>query len=131
MKRIEKFLDTAAYWKIFLCSFLFSSVFIFLFWTIFFAGTIKLTAEFSITLGIAFSLLFVLMNHSLRGSARFWEKARQVDNLIKNAISKEELSVILNKDIVELKKLSGGTPHFNELATLIRILIAKAEFLDQ
>lgn len=124
MKHVSKFLNEAPLWQVYL-------VFLILmmaFWSVavyvmspqeynptrFLIGVFCLAAS---TAGFSWSMILVA-----RHSNRFWEEARNVQELAHKAKTTEELADIWNNQFLKLKKMSMGGPHIAEVARVGSII---------
>lgn len=129
-KTIDLFFNEAPYWQVFIALFILISVSIFSFisffsiteqFVIYFSLLIKLT----ITLSFILSIVVTLFIYLGRKSIVFWEKSKKLSCKINEAKTKKELEDIFTNDFQELRKISMGSAHNQELVRLYTIMDTK------
>lgn len=137
MKRLNNFLENAALWKIYIFGWLFTGGFT----AVLFYGfqfidpdvnhdlsgvkCIKIGALAGLLFGWMFTLLFSMM----RKSQIFWDYAKEVEELIENADTKDELQSIFDNQFQEIRKKSQGGPHSIERNRLYTIMKTKYKYI--
>ena len=140
MKKLNAFLDKAPLWQIYIFGWFFTGAFIaFLFYVIeplISANPAKtiFSAEVCLKMGalsgLLFGLMFMLMFSMMRKSIIFWEYAKEVENLIEDAKTKDELQSILENQFQDLRKKCQGGPQIPELNRLFTIMKTKAKYIS-
>jgi hypothetical protein len=132
-KTIDLFFDEAPYWQVFLVLSILLSLFIFSFISIFSFIEIKNSLSIMIKLTIGLSSLFgfmgTLLTHISRKSTIFWEESKNLSCKIHIAETKKELEKLHDHDLNELKKLSFGNAHYEEVRRLLTIMMVKHKYL--
>lgn len=70
------------------------------------------------------------MISQIRNSVKFWDYAKELENLIENTNTKQGLQDIVNNELVELADLSMGTPHYEEIRRLRTIITTKSKYVN-
>jgi hypothetical protein len=70
-----------------------------------------------------------LLTYMGRKSIVFWEKSKKISCKIDSAKTKEELDNIFINEFQELRKISMGKPHNEELLRLYTIMKTKHEYV--
>jgi hypothetical protein len=133
-KTINLFFDEAPYWQVIVVLFVLFSVFIFSFISLFsitehFSINLSLIIKLSLTLGLIFGFIGGSLTYIGRKSMLFWEESKKLCCKIDDAKTKETLDEIFNNGFQELKKMSFGTPHYEELRRLYTIMKTKYKYL--
>ncbi len=120
------------YWKLFILSYIAFTIFSFIICEI--VGDSKIfTHLVNIKIGLSVSIftaiIFTLTTNSLRSSDKFWRLANEVETKLDNANSKDELKLIYDNELEQLKKLAGGSPHYYEVKRLYTIANTKYKFV--
>jgi hypothetical protein len=129
MKKLNKFLEVAPIWKISIFGWAFTSLFTsFLFFVI---GKFPLIVSLKIgaVTGFPFGLLFLLTISIIRKSSKFWDAAKEVENLIELAETRDELISILDIDMPKLREKSQSSEHHHELGRLFTIMKTKLKYV--
>jgi hypothetical protein len=135
MKSINNFFDKAPLWKIYIFGWAFTSLFTFVmfeWFTILIGGTVLPTiVNFKIgaTTGILFGLMVMLMVSMMRKSTKFWNYAKEVEELIDKAETKDELGSIWKGEFQSLREQAQGGPHLSELTRQYTIMQTKYQYL--
>ena len=138
MKRLNKFIETAHLFWVFLFGWVFTGVFIasiFYFSGSFIAeprifGLVK-CIEMGAMSGVPFGFMVTLMVSMMRSSQRFWDFAKCVEHLIEHAETRTDLDSVFANDFQKLIDLSGGGPHRTELTRLYTIMKTKYKYLKK
>lgn len=139
MEKLENFIAKARLFKIFLAMFLLTSTLVAsVFWLIFVTGLTRPDLSFTgiacIQIGIFFGLIFgvlsVFLVGQMRESQRFWNYAKEVEEIIDNAKSRDDLESIVECEFDTLVDLSLGGPHNHELLRLKTIIRTKYKYLN-
>lgn len=133
-KTINLFFDEAPYWQVAMALFIFFSVFIFSLISLFSIAeqlyiNLSLIVKLSLTLGLLFGLIGTSLTYIGRKSMLFWEQSKKLCCKIDEAKTKETLDEIYNDSFQELKKMSFGGPHYEELRRLYTIMETKYKYL--
>jgi sensor histidine kinase YesM len=137
MEKINNFLEKSSLWKVFFIGWLFGTIISFVLWSLLsltnttFIILNKLMYT-SIALGFlvggCFTTLFVSI---IRESSKYWQYSEQLEKLIEQANTKNELDEIYKNEFQELRKLSMGNPHFYETKRIYTMLEMKYKFLKE
>jgi len=132
MKKLNKFLDKASLWKVYIFGFITMTIMCFIIWClmdkfILDNGTINfiVTIKISIAMGAITGLMFTLMQSMIRRSNVFWDNAKILEDKADKAETKAELKELFDNDFKELKRMSQGGPHYSEIARLYAIINTK------
>lgn len=132
MKKLNKFLDKASLWKVYIFGFITMTIMCFIIWClmdkfILDNGTINfiVTIKISIAMGAITGLMFTLMQSMIRRSNLFWDNAKILEDKAEKAETKAELKELFDNDFKELKRMSQGQPHYSEIARLYAIINTK------
>ena len=138
MKKLEKFLNEAPLWQIYIFGWVFTGTFVgLLFYCFGFTDVtrtdIEITAIKCVYLGIStgaiFGLMFMLMFSMMRKSQIFWDYSKEVEKLIQEAATKEKLEAIFENEFQELRKKCQGGPQIPELSRLHTIMKTKYKYV--
>jgi hypothetical protein len=137
MKKLERFLDKAPMWQIYIFGWIFTGTFIgLLFYGFSFIEPrpdIEITARKCVLLGVMtgaiFGLMVMLMISMMRKSQIFWEYSKEVEKLIEEADSKEKLEAIFEGEFQDLRKKCQGGPQIPELSRLHTIMKTKYKYV--
>ena len=138
MKKLERFLDKAPTWQIYIFGWIFTGTFIgLLFYGFSFIDEtrpdIEITAKKCVLLGVTagaiFGLMFMLMISMMRKSQIFWNYSKEVEKLIVEAATKEKLEAIFENEFQELRKKCQGGPQIPELNRLHTIMKTKYKYV--
>lgn len=135
MKRIIKFLDEAPMLKVFLVMTIFLSVLAGAagFFAVYYLGGKRLSSEdivmIGLLLGTLFSIFVTLGISQIRKSIKFWEFARDVEEMIEEAETKDRLDDIFANEFQILRNMSLGGPHTQMLSNLYTIMKTKYQYL--
>jgi len=138
MKKLNNFLDNAPMWKVYIFSYLVTTLFMFLIFSCFnplmttegqkiFTMTVIL--KVSALTGILFGLMLALMISMMRSSSRFWKYSEEVAKLINEAETKDALKGIYKNEFSKLREMMGGRPHLEEVKRLYAILETKHKYI--
>lgn len=138
MKKFNSFLDKAPLWQVYIFGWFFTGSFVAsIFYgfqlidppssKIVFSGIncIKMGA----LSGLLFGLLVSLMVSTMRKSTIFWEYAEEVEKLIDDANTKDELQSIFDNQFQELRKKCQGGPQIPELNRLYTVMKTKHKYV--
>jgi len=136
MKKLNKFLDEASMWKVYIFGFIIMSIMCFIVWH--FMGylihdellTVLINLKISVSLGAVFGLMFMLMISMGRKSKQFWDKSKILEDKINEAKTKGDLQKIFDNEFKELKGMSMGGPHHTELSKLYAIINTKHKYIQ-
>lgn len=133
MKALDKFFNEANLFKVFIFGWFFSAGFTFLIFQFMPDGTeelrdVSLGLKVGAALGIPLGLITALTTLSFRKSQKFWDYSKEVQILVDNAKTKEEIRSVYNNEFKTLQKLSQGGPHVVELTKLSAILNTKYDY---
>jgi hypothetical protein len=133
MKAINYFFDKAPLWQTFIFGWLFTGGFTFLLFQFFPDGTELprnwfVNLKIGFFLGIPFGTIILLMTSMSRKSDKFWNYAKEVEDLIENVETKEALQSIFDNEFQALQKLQMGHPHGSKLKELYAILKTKYKY---
>lgn len=138
MKNLNKFLDEANLFKVYLIGVIITSLFTFFLFeyvTVWLDGDIVLTTSFnfkiSVGLGAIFGLMVMLIVSMGRSNSKFWNYAEQVEELVQQASTKAELVDIYKNQFQELKNLTSGPAHVYEVKRIMAILETKHRWINQ
>ncbi len=140
MKKLNNFLDNAPMWKVYIFSYLVTTLFMFLIFSCFnplmttegqniFTMTVIL--KVSALTGILFGLMLALMISMMRSSNRFWNYSEEVAKLINEAETKDALKGIYKNEFNKLREMMGGRPHLEEVKRLYAILETKHKYINK
>jgi len=139
-KKLNEKADKLPSWKFFTCCYILSFTLMFiLYYALFhyaasdsskltYDVALRLSLGLSIFLSFIISILFTTNRNSTLSSIKFWKKAEQVDELLKNVKTKldvEALYPVYN----EMVDLSIGGAHYTEIQRLKAIIETKHELL--
>lgn len=136
MKKISNFLDSAHIFKVFLASFLTMLTIAFILFYFFFPNNLKYEINILVCLavsavfGILFAGLFTSMISTSRKSDEFWKYSHQVNKLIEDANTKDELQNIFDNEFQKLVDLSLGHVHNSKLKELKAIINTKYKYIN-
>ena len=71
----------------------------------------------------------MLMVSMMRKSTKFWNYAKEVEELIDKAETKDELSSIWKGEFQSLREQAQGGPHLSELTRQYTIMQTKYQYL--
>ena len=136
MKRFNDFMFTAARWKVAIISFIFGFCFIntlflgldYLFGSGIDMPLIKGTMLVSSILGLGLVGMILLFLKMSKESNEFWKKVEEVEKLIEDANSKEEMK-IASIELGNLYNMRMGRPHVYEVNRLVTIVQTKVKYL--
>jgi len=133
MKKLNNFLNKAPLWQVFIFGWVFTGTLTFLVFQFFPDGTVELRDSFvnvkiGVSMGFMFGLVFMLMFSMSRKSDKFWDYAKEVEELIENADTKKSLQSIFNNEFQDLVKLQMGHPHGFKLKELHAVLKTKYKY---
>ena len=136
MKRFNDFMFTAARWKVAIISFIFGFCFInslflgldYLFGSGIDMPLIKGTMLVSSILGLGLVGMILLFLKMSKESNEFWKKAEDVEKLIEDADSKEEMKIAAI-ELTKLYDMRMGRPHVYEVNRLVTIAKTKEKYL--
>ena len=131
MKKINQFLETSSPYTIFSFRFIFFLIIGLLISTLFaLPDSLELI---QILPAFIISLLFVgveiLVDSMCKSSDAFWRYAREIENLIENAETKDELQTIYNNEFQKLVKMQMGKTHSTMLVKLDSTLTTKYKYI--
>lgn len=133
MKALNNFLEKANLFKVFIAGWLFTGGFIFLLFYLFSTVESKIDGIKSLVLGslcgIPFGLMFMLMISMMRKSQKFWDYAKEVEELIEKTESKSGLESIFDNEFQTLRNLSQGGPHTFELNKQYQTMKTKHKYV--
>jgi hypothetical protein len=132
-KTIDLFFDEAPYWQVFLVLSILLSLFIFSFISIFsFKEMVSFSLLFKLTIGLGmlFGFMGTLMTRTSRKSAIFWVKSKDLSCKINIAETKKEIEKLYYHDLNELKKISFGGSHYEEVRRLSTIMEVKYMYVN-
>ena len=137
MKKFNDFMFNAPIWKVAIISFVFGFCFInSLFLGLeYLSGSnvdmplIKRTVLVPSLLGLAMAGIILTFTKMANESEQFWTKAKEVEKLIDDAETKQEISDIVYGELTELHKMRMGRPHVHEVNKLITVANTKIKYL--
>ena len=131
MKKLNDFFEKAPLWKIGLLSF----VIIFTLFSVLvrlqpihdisFARLNYMVAGVS----FIFSLMMMGMWHTSNESQKFWKFSKEVEDLVSNAETKDQLKSIYENELQALNKMSFGRPHYGEIQKIVAIIHEKEKYV--
>jgi hypothetical protein len=131
MEKFNDFLEKAPIWKIFVSAWFFTGLMVFIITFIFFNdGDYYKYLLVSAVFGVLFGGMFSGMISTARQSDKFWMKAKELEKLIDEANTKEDLVKIFENEYQSLKKLSMGGPHVYETRRIYTILETKYKYVN-
>ena len=136
MKTINNFFEKAALWKVYIAGWFFTGLFMF---SLFFLFPSTSDLDFSIgnclkvgaISGLVFGGMMTAMVSMMRSSSKFWDFAHEVELKVEIANTKMELESIFDNEFQELRKMSMGRPHSQELTKLYHIMKTKHKYLSE
>jgi hypothetical protein len=132
MKAFNTFFDKTALWKVFIFGWLFTGGFSFLLFELFSMPEANFNTitnlKIGSTMGIPFGLMVTLMISMSRKSQKFWDYAKEVEDLIDKTETKEKLQSIADNEFQTIVNLQMGHPHGTELHRLWAILKTKYKY---
>lgn len=133
MKTINKFFEEAHLFKVFLFAFLTIGGFTYLVTQPIASNElVQNPVNVSLRLAILFGLLFgcisTFMTSMMRKSSKFWDYSKEVQVLIDNAETKEELGSIYKGEFQSLIELALGGHHQSELKKQYEIMQTKYKY---
>ncbi len=131
---LNLFLEEAPLWQIFIAIFFSFSV---LFFPIIFilnhltmvGVDLILNIKLSVSIGLLVGVVGTLLTSIARKSIVFWDYAKKLECMVNDAECKEVLDKLYNKDFQELRKLSFGGPHYEELRKIHTIMKTKYKYV--
>lgn len=139
MKTINNFFEKAPLWQIYIFGWfssgtLVASMFYFLQLVGATSENLLINGEtcvkVGVVLGLIFGLLVSLMVSMMRKSTIFWEYAKEVEKLIDDANTKDELQSIFDNQFQELRKKCQGGPQIPELNRLYTVMKTKHKYVN-
>jgi NADH:ubiquinone oxidoreductase subunit 6 (subunit J) len=135
MKKINNFIDKAPLWQIYVVSYFFSAIMVFVMCQM--MGLLldpkKLDTLVSLkigaTSGLLFGLMLTLIISLMKKSQQFWDFAKEVDSKIKEAKPGAEIIAVYENEFSQLRKMSAGGPQNQELIRLYTIMTTKIEYV--
>jgi len=82
-----------------------------------------------LTIAAIMSPLLTAMHGHMKRSDKFWEYSKEVEYLIEDATTKDELRSIYKNEYVKLNNMAFGSPHYNEIMRLQAIMVTKIKYL--
>ena len=138
MEKLNTFLDKSPLWQSFLLGWvIFTSSTSAMFYGFQFIGATSQNLlisgenciEIGIILGVFFSLFFTFLLSMIRKSTIFWNYSKELESLIEETNTKDELHSIFNKEYKELiNKCQGGCQIF-ELNRIKSIIQTKYKYI--
>ncbi len=134
INKLNKFLSTANFLKVFIFGYLLSFLIGFLIFIpleyIIGDGVLDtiIILKTILTLSIPMGLIVTFLISESNKSDKFWIEAEKVNKLITLANSIEELNNILNIDLKNLNKLSRGEAHKIEINRLFTIIDTRKKY---
>jgi hypothetical protein len=137
IEKINDFMFNAPNWKVAIITFAFGFCFInslflgleYLFGSNVDMPLIKRTMLVASILGLGMVGMILLFIQMVNESEQFWTKAKEVEKLIDDAETKQEISDIIYDELTELRKMSMGRPHNYEVIKLITVAATKVKYL--
>lgn len=138
MNKINQFFDKAPLWQIYIFGWFASGTIVaamFYFLQMIDAASPELVItgdkciKIGATSGLLFGLMFMLMNSIMRKSQAFWDYTKEVEKLIDEAQTKDQLQSILENEFQELRSKCQGGPQIPELNRLFTIMKTKAKYI--
>lgn len=133
-KTINLFLEEAPIWQVFTAFFIIMLVF--LFPTFFLFGELTeteinwwLNIKLSVSIGLLFGGVASIMTTIARKSSVFWDYAEKLECKVEDAECRETLDKLYNTDFQELRKMSFGNPHYDELRKIYTIIKTKYKYV--
>jgi hypothetical protein len=139
MKTINYFFEKAPLWQIYIFGWFSTGVLVasmFYFLQLFDATSenLLINGETCIkagaTLGLIFGLMILLMVSMSRKSVIFWSYAEEVEKLIDEANTKDELQSIFDNQFQELRKKCQGGPQIPEVNRLYTVMKTKYKYVN-
>ena len=138
MKRINNFFEKAPLWQVYIAGWFLTGAFTAA--TFYFLQQIDGTRrdlvfngvvciKIGATAGILFGLMIMLMVSMMRKSIIFWDYSKEVEKLIEDAKTQEELQSVFNNQFQELRKKCQGGPQIPELTRLYTIMKTKYQYI--
>ena len=136
MKAINIFFEKAALWKVYIVGWFFTGLFMASMFY-FLPGSPELDMSLGNCLkvgalsGLVFGGMMTAMVSMMRKSSNFWDFAHEVEAKVEAANTKVELESIFDNEFQELRKMSMGRPHSQELTKLYHIMKTKHKYLPE
>ena len=96
----------------------------------FIKANLIISAQIGSCLGFVFTFIVTLMISQIRNSVKFWDYAKELENLIENTNIKQGLQDIVNNELMKLADLSMGNPHYEEIRRLRTIITTKSKYVN-
>ena len=136
MKTVSNFLEKASLWKVYIAGWFFTGLFMFSLFSLFPSSS---DLDFSIgnclkvgaLSGLVFGGMMTAMVSMMRKSSNFWDFSHEVEAKVEAANTKVELESIFDNEFQELRKMSMGRPHSQELTKLYHIMKTKHKYLPE
>lgn len=134
MKTINKFFEEAHLFKVFLFGFLTIGGFTYsvtqdIASNELIQNPVNVSLRLAILFGLLFGSMLTFMTSMMRKSSKFWNYSKEVQVLIDNAETKEELGSIYKGEFQSLIELAQGGPHQSELKKQYAIMQTKYEYV--
>ena len=131
---VNLFLEEAPFWQVFIALFfLISTLFfpiLFLFNELTLAGIdLILNLKLSVSIGALIGAMGTVLTSIARKSSMFWDFAKRLECKVDDANCKEVLDELYNKELQELRCLSFGTPHYEEIRKIHTIIKTKYKYV--
>jgi hypothetical protein len=136
MKRINHFFEKASLWKVYVVGWFLTGLFMAsMFYLLPSSPALDMSLGKCLKVGAMAGLMFggmlTAMTSMMRKSSVFWEFAHEVEDKVEKANTKVELESIFENEFQELKKMSMGIPHSQELNKLYHIMKTKHKYLPE
>lgn len=140
--KLNDAINRSSSWKIFFVTLPIVTIFIFVTFSILYSiGTpseiekitpivnLKISFIVSILLSILFSIMITLLISMSKQSDKFWKSAKELENLIDEKNTRDELEDLYQTKFKEVQKLSAGPPHYSEVKRLYSIMKMKYKLI--
>lgn len=136
--KLNDAINRSSSWKIFFVTIPIVTIFIFVVFSIlFYTGTPSEIEKFTpnvilkiiFIMSILFSIMITLLFSMSKQSDKFWENAKELENLIDEKNTRDELEDLYQTKFKEVQKLSAGPPHYSEVKRLHSIMKMKYKLI--
>jgi hypothetical protein len=137
MKKLNNFLEKAPLWKVFIIGWIVGTIISCSMWSLLLLTEIDvLTLSILLKLSLFFGLfvgggMLTLLTSMMRSSSKFWEYAKEVEKLVDEANTKQDIIDIEEDEFQKLRKMSIGNPHSYEVRRIFTIMETKYKLLKE
>ena len=130
MKFINYIYSKAPMWILYLIGSLIMSISSFVLFIISnYSLTLSGSFKSSLTIGLFFGLFFCAFMHLIRNDIKFWDSAKNVEELIEKAETREDLENVFKNEFSILRKMNTDIRHSAELTRLHSLIKMKSHYI--